>query len=116
MAGTPIMPMSLPLSGTETAYGMVMRSLGLENATAGERLERLLTMSLDDLVAKTPMGAPLIPYVDGDIVPAVTTFKDLETGSWPAPGRQWCAELMIGDCQHDVSMLLVDGLMLILFW
>lgn len=92
----------LPLPITEMAYIMIMKELGLENNSSEERVQRLLAIGEDELVAKTPMTVPLGCFVDGDIVPAQTTFKGLELNSLPIPGHQWCSNLMIGDCQHDV--------------
>ena len=95
----------LPLPVTEMTYGVIMKELGLENASVAERVQKLVTISPDELVAKTPMTAPLVPFLDGDIVRSNTTFKKLEIGhDETVPGRQWCAELMIGDCKHDVHL------------
>jgi hypothetical protein len=103
MSGTPIMLKPLPISVTEMAYGMIMKELGLENASVQDRIRRLVTISPDELVAKTPMTVPLVPFLDGDVICSATTFKKLEEGADAAvPGRQWCTELMVGDCKHDV--------------
>ncbi|KAF2641577.1 para-nitrobenzyl esterase [Massarina eburnea CBS 473.64] len=80
MSGTPIMLKPLPISVAEMTYGMVVRGLNLENASVDERIERLTTITPEDLVAKTPMNASLIPYLDGDIVPVMTSFKNLAAG------------------------------------
>ncbi|KAF2869112.1 carboxylesteras-like protein [Massariosphaeria phaeospora] len=109
MAGTPLMLKPLSLPRTEMTYGVIMEALGLETASAEDRIQRLLTITPDELVAKTPMAVPLGPFLDGDIIPSMTTFKALGDSSQNlesvAPGRQWCTELMIGDCKHDVCLL-----------
>jgi hypothetical protein len=103
MSGTPIMLKPLPLPVTEMAYSMIMKELGLEDASVEERIQKLSTISPDELVAKTPMTVPLAPYLDGDIIPSAPTFEKLEDGADASvPGRQWCTELMMGDCKHDV--------------
>lgn len=106
MSGTPLMLKPLALPVTEMAYGMIMKELGLENASVAERIHRLLTIGPDELVAKTPMTVPLVPFLDGDIIRCLTTFKNLGASAdevdSTVPGRQWCTELMIGDCKHDV--------------
>jgi hypothetical protein len=105
MSGTPIMLKPLSTSVTEMAYGMIMKELGLENASVEERIRKLLTISPDELVAKTPMTVPLVPFLDGDVIRSATTFKKLEEGAdATVPGRQWCIELMMGDCKHDVCL------------
>jgi len=105
MSGTPIMLKPLPILVTEMAYGMIMKELGLENASVEERIQKLLTISPDELVAKTPMTVPLVPFLDGDVIGSATTFKKLEEGAdATVPGRQWCTGLIMGDCKHDVCL------------
>lgn len=114
MSGTPIMLKPLPIEVTEMAYSSIMKELGLENATVEERIQKLTSISPEDLVAKTPMSTPLIPFLDGDIIPERTTFSALssQAGSYTpsVPCREWCEELMIGDCEHDGNVFLFMGL------
>ncbi|PSN62539.1 para-nitrobenzyl esterase [Corynespora cassiicola Philippines] len=112
MAGTPIMLKPLPLPVTEMAYGMVLKALDLEDATPEERVQRLITVQPDELVAKIPLTIPLLPYLDGDVIPEQTTFEKLASVGMDSstPGRQWCSDLMIGDCQHDGSVFFFMGL------
>lgn len=97
----------LPLSVAEAAYGLIMKAFDLETNSVQERVQRLLSVTSDELVAKTPMAAPLVPFLDGEFVTTTTTFAKLSEASANTtsivPGREWCSELMIGDCQHDVS-------------
>jgi carboxylesterase type B len=102
MSGTPLLLKALDLPTTEVAYSAFMKDLELENASAEERIARLLTISAEELSAKTPMYFLLKPFFDNDIVPAMTTFKGITEASLPIAGREWCSELMIGDVQHDV--------------
>ncbi|KAF1950331.1 para-nitrobenzyl esterase [Byssothecium circinans] len=114
MSGTPIMLKPVPPSVAETSYDMIMRALGLENASVEERIKHLTTISPEELVAKTPMSVPLKPFVDGDIVPTTISFKMLAEGERELDdvmhGREWCEELMIGDCQHDGTVYFFMGL------
>ncbi|KAF2660705.1 para-nitrobenzyl esterase [Lophiostoma macrostomum CBS 122681] len=110
MSGTPTMFKLFPSAVAETSYDIIMKELGLENASTADRVSRLLTISPEELVAKTPMTVPLRSFVDDDIVPSSTTFKDLEPGVSGIGGHQWCAELMIGDCQHDGTIYAYMGI------
>ncbi|KAF2466728.1 carboxylesteras-like protein [Lindgomyces ingoldianus] len=114
MSGTPIMLKPLPPSVTEIAYGKIMKELALENATAEERIRRLLTIEPDELVAKTPMAVPLLPYLDGEIIPTMASFEKLSSTAnrpdFSIPGSQWCTDLMIGHCQHDGNVFMFMGL------
>lgn len=107
MSGTPIMLKALDVPTTEGAYRAVVKDMGLENATAEERVARLATISAEELTAKTPMYFTLKPFIDNDVVPALATFKGIAESFLPMPGREWCSELMIGDTQHDVSIALI---------
>lgn len=110
MSGTRIMLKPLPPAVAEASYSTIMKELGLENATVDEQIQRLLTIDPDELVAKTPMTCPLMPHLDGDMIPTAATFDKLLSGArpsdFPMPGRQWCSELMIGNCQHNVRLFI----------
>ncbi|KAF2707444.1 alpha/beta-hydrolase [Pleomassaria siparia CBS 279.74] len=110
MSGTPVMLKPLPLPVTEMAYGMIIKELGLENASVAERIERLLTIDPDELVTKTPFTVPLVPFIDGDIVPFATTFEGLNSATSTVPGFKWCTELMIGDSKHDGTVDAFKGI------
>lgn len=108
MSGTPLMLKPLPLSVTEMVYLNIIKELGLENSSTEERVQRLVTISPGELVASTPMSIPLVPYLDGDLVPEAMTFATLAGTSLKTP--KWCEEVMIGDSQHDGNVFLFMGL------
>ncbi|KAF2121851.1 carboxylesteras-like protein [Lophiotrema nucula] len=114
MSGTPVMLKPLELPRAEANYAVIMKALGLEDISLEGRIQKLKTVSPEELIAKTPMSAPTIPYLDGDVVPFKTTFRSLKRVSEKdapiVPGRQWCEELMIGDCQHDGTIFFYMGL------
>jgi carboxylesterase type B len=127
MSGTPIMLKPLPLQVAEMAYTAIMKEFGLEDASVQERVEKLRTIEPEELVEKTPMSVPLLPLLDGDILPKLSvptlpsqdgkivpegmTFAKLGAMDHKSlPGMEWCEELMIGDCQHDGSVFLFMGL------
>jgi hypothetical protein len=117
----------LPLHVAEMAYTAIMKEFGLENASVQERVEKLRTVGPEELVEKTPMSVPLLPLLDGDILPKLSVptlppqngnivreamkFAKLRAMDHESmPGMEWCEELMIGDCQHDGSVFLFMGL------
>lgn len=99
---------ALPLPVTEMAYKSIVAELGLENATVQELIKRLATRASDELVLKTPMTVPLLPFLDDDIIPRSMTFSELANSH--DADRHWCEELMIGDCQHDGNVFMFMGL------
>lgn len=102
MSGTPLMLKPLSAATAEATYEFVLTALGLGDASVEERIQRLLTISPEELVEKTPMTARLAPFLDSDALPEAITFETLASGIDIA-GTKWCEELMIGSCQHDVG-------------
>jgi carboxylesterase type B len=102
MSGTPLMLKPLTIPATEMAYDIIMKELGLDNASTKERIQRLQAIGPGELVEKTPLTVPLVPFVDNDLIFSETTFKELKHGHSPVSECQWCEDLIIGDCQHDV--------------
>jgi hypothetical protein len=98
----------IPSEVTESAYQTIIKALGLEDKSAEERVNALLTMPADDLWQKIPLGTPLIPSIDGETVPGAPGFTAVqsqsEDPSFPMPGRKWCEALMIGESKLDVSV------------
>ncbi|KAI1609116.1 putative carboxylesterase [Exophiala viscosa] len=97
MGGTPLLLKPLPGFVAEATYSSVVDQLGLASLTAEERVRALLTISAEDVLSKVPPSAPLMPVVDGSVVPTPFTFSDyasISTG-------QGCESLLIGDCAFD---------------
>jgi carboxylesterase type B len=111
MSGTPIMLQALSQEVVETSYTSIIREFGLEGASAEERINALRTAFPEELVSKTPLTIPLLPYLNGDIIPERATFATLAAKDHAnLPGMQWCDQLMIGDCQHDGTVFHFQGL------
>lgn len=93
----------LSVNTAEATYNTIIHALELENASVEDRIQRLLTITPEELVEKTPMTARLAPFLDDDILPEAITFEKIASGL-DVPGVKWCEALMIGDCQHDVRL------------
>jgi hypothetical protein len=95
-----------PEAVAEDAYQKVIEVFGLTDKSPKERIEALLTIPIDDLWQKVPMGIPLIPVLDGETVPGEPSFLNVSSKeddpSFPIPGRKWCSSLMIGESKLDV--------------
>lgn len=93
---------------TEAAYQKVVNALGLADKSPEERIKALLTIPVDDLWQKVPLGTPLIPSVDNETFPGVPTFSAVSSQSddpsFLIPGRKWCSALMIGESKLDVGI------------
>jgi hypothetical protein len=107
MSGSSLMLKALPLPVSEFAYESVVKTLGLEDLSSEDRVKTLLEIPLEDLLEKMPPSTPLMPVMDNDIILGAPTFQQisnkLDDPILPIPGRHWCNNLVVGDCQFDVS-------------
>lgn len=97
----------IPEAVAESAYENVLRAFGLADKSPKERIEGLLSIPINDLWQKVPLGTPLLPSLDGDTVPGEPSFLTVSSPqddpAFLIPGRKWCAGLMIGESKLDVS-------------
>lgn len=96
----------LPPPVSEFVYSVAIKSLGAEELSSKERIQKLLDLPADQLATFLPPGLPLMPIVDNDLIPGNLNFGEVSSKEDPAvpmPGRKWCEELLVGDCQFDVS-------------
>ena len=98
----------LPPAVQDQIYGAVIQKLGLESSSPGQRIEALKEIPVEDLYTNFGFELPLLPVPDDSLVPStVAAFADVSTKDAKTnalmPGRKWCEELLIGDCQYDVS-------------
>jgi hypothetical protein len=108
MSGTALMLQPLPPPVSEFVYSNVIKSLGAEDLSSQERIKKLLDLPNDELATIVPPNLPLLPIVDGGVIAGNFGYAEISSEEGPAvsmPGRSWCEELLIGDCQFDVSSL-----------
>ncbi|KAL5317254.1 hypothetical protein ACEPPN_014349 [Leptodophora sp. 'Broadleaf-Isolate-01'] len=107
MSGTSLTIKPLPLPVSEFAYSSVIETLGLKDVSGSERMKALLDIPVEKLLSVSP-NIPLMPVVDGDLIPSTVNFAQISSkDDDPAldmPGRKWCQDLLIGDCQFDGSI------------
>jgi hypothetical protein len=107
MSGTPLMLQPLPSPVGDFVYSNVIKSLDAESLSSQGRIQKLLDLSNEALATLVPPSLPLLPIVDGEIIPGNINFAEISSKEGPSvsiPGRRWCEELLIGDCQFDVSL------------
>jgi hypothetical protein len=106
MSGTTLMMQPLPPQVPEFVYAAIIQSLGAEELSTEGRIEKLLSLSDTELATLAPPSLPLLPIVDYELIPGNINFAQISSKEGPSvsmPGRHWCEELLIGDCQFDVS-------------
>ncbi|OBT82647.1 hypothetical protein VE02_07942 [Pseudogymnoascus sp. 03VT05] len=109
MSGSPLMlpPLSPPV--TEFAYAAVIQALELSHLSSAGRVEALLKVPIKTLLEKIPPMVPLMPVIDGTLIPGLSTFAQISSeaieSAFPLPGKLWCEALMVGDCQLDATII-----------
>jgi carboxylesterase type B len=102
------------LEVAEATYEKLVDAFGLVDKSPEERVQAILNMPQDDLWRKIPVGASLLPVIDGETVighpnfAAISTLQD--SASFPMPGRKWCESLMVGDSTLDANILAYMGI------
>lgn len=86
----------------EESFERVVEAFGLGGLGDEERVRKLVELDVRDIVEKTPMGVPLVPFVDGELVTGYLGFRELEEAKERGLGKSWCRALMTGHCEHDV--------------
>jgi carboxylesterase type B len=102
----PLMGSVLPMDAADQAAKSVSTILGLENTPPSELVERLLAVPVQDLFTKTTPAIPLLPTVDGDIIPRPFTYETFARETAQMPGRQWVESIFLVYSKLDVGSLI----------
>ncbi|KAF2682348.1 carboxylesteras-like protein [Lentithecium fluviatile CBS 122367] len=104
----------IPEVVAEAAYQKIVEAFGLADKLPEDRIKALLTLPVDDLWQKVPLGTPLLPSMDGETVPGEPSFLTVASQEddprFLIPGRKWCSALMIGESKLDANILAYMGL------
>jgi len=107
MSATSLMFRPLPVEVSEIAYASAYKALDLDNLSGPDRVKALLNVSVEHLLTKVPSDVPLMPVIDEDILAEAATYSQVKNltndDTLFLPGKDWCEDLLIGDCQFDVS-------------
>jgi len=107
MSGTTLLVKPLPPPVSEFVYESVLEIFGLKDLSPADRIKALLEIPAEKLATSIPPTLPLLPVVDQELIFGPTSFKEVTTKQQVpglyVPGHKWCEELLIGDCQFDVS-------------
>lgn len=105
MSGSYLFTQALPYDIHEQNYRQAILALGLESASTEERIQSLLEKPAQELIASLPPSILAAPAVDGYLVASTATHaQTADRTSDLSEKSNWCTELMIGDCQMDVSL------------
>lgn len=104
MGGHALLMAPVSTEEADVAYAKVISSLGLDKLSAEERVEKLRTIPPEEIIEKVPRSIPNRPVIDGDLFRAAVSSTDVQDPGAVdrIPGKVWCEDLLIGDCQADV--------------
>lgn len=108
MSGTNLLVKPLPSAVNEITYKHVCEALSLDCLAPAEGIDALQNVSAEEVVAALPPNLPFIPSMGGDLNLPLDDYESIyegESGSHNHPGKSWCDQIMIGDCQMDVSRI-----------
>lgn len=108
MSGTNGLMKALPRPVAEGTYQTVIQRLGLQDLPPSDRINALVKLDAQELLAKLPPGLPLLPSLDSDLGIKETKLVEIykgPSGLLDIPGKKWCKEIIIGDCQADVGAI-----------
>ena len=113
IGGTHLFFAPLPPTVQDQIYGAVIKKLELESSPLEVRVEALNTLPVKDLYTKFGFELPLLPVCDDQLVPSkLAGFSDVSSKNAKTtdlmPGKVWCKDLFIGDCQYDVSTAFIQ--------
>ncbi|KAJ3546564.1 hypothetical protein NM208_g1936 [Fusarium decemcellulare] len=103
MGGHALLMAPVPLERADVAYTNVIDSLGLKDLTPEQRVEKLRIIPQEEIINKVPRAIPHRPVIDGVLFSRPLTSEDVQnaTDTDSIPGKAWCQDLCISDCQAD---------------
>jgi carboxylesterase type B len=102
--GTFLLRKPLPPAAHEGIYQQAISALGLDKLDSEQRINSLLTMPLDEIIATLPPSLAFNAIVDSELIGSEVSYASVASyDAETMPGKKWCQALMVGDCQFDVS-------------
>ncbi|KAH7161038.1 hypothetical protein EDB81DRAFT_643232, partial [Dactylonectria macrodidyma] len=108
MSSTSLLMPPLPLQVADAMYKVVLERIQVDaSQSPAEQLKQLLLVSNELTLTHVGPDVTLHPVIDGEIV-----RSKLSSTQWGSadvssviPGTNWCRRLLIGDCQHDSTIM-----------
>ncbi|KAL2839402.1 Alpha/Beta hydrolase protein [Aspergillus pseudoustus] len=108
MGGTNLLMQPLPHEVTEATYKTIVDRLGLGALSPSDRVKALVQIDTQTLLLGVRPSDALSPSVGGVVDVKPHTYAEIYqgiAGALDLPGRKWCQEIIVGDCQLDASIL-----------
>ncbi|KPM40140.1 hypothetical protein AK830_g6442 [Neonectria ditissima] len=111
LGGCPPLLGQLSMEAADQIANHATTCLGVEGEHPSELVQGLLEAPMDKFWTAFPPTLPLLPVIDGDIIPREVTFELFSQGQEAMPSLKWIEGLMIGDSQLDGSIMAYLGLL-----
>lgn len=105
MGGTNLLMQPLPKVVVESTYKAIVHRLGLGELSPSERVKALASLDTQELLSAIRPSDALLPCLGGATDVQHHTYSEIYQGTAGAlhlPGREWCQQIMVGDCHMDV--------------
>jgi hypothetical protein len=106
MSGTNLLMKPLSPLVSEATYKAVVEALALEGLSPAERIDALKNLPAQEILTNLPPNLSFLPSLGGELDLPVDNYEAIYKGESKNKihtGKSWCAQIMIGDCQMDVS-------------
>lgn len=110
MGGTNLLMQPLPQMVAESTYKSIVVRLGLGELPPSERVRHLVAIDTERVLSVIRPTDLLLPTLGGAAeVTNNHTYAEIYQGTagpLNLPGRDWCQQVMVGDCHMDVRYYL----------
>lgn len=103
LGGSPPLLGQLPIEVADHIAKGCISSLGLDNVPSSDLVQHLLDLPAEQLLEKVTPATPMLPVLDGDILPRSITLDDFENIGEIMPGVQWIESFLSGYSLADVG-------------
>lgn len=102
LGGCPPLMGQLPLSTADHRATDIAKLLGLDDIDTPENVQRLIDMPSSELLGKIPPTLPMVPIIDGEIIPTAFSFENFADSADKIPGYRSVQAVMLGNSTLDV--------------
>ena len=102
LGGCPPLLGQLPITAADQIALTAVDALELGGIPSSEIVQRLIDLPIHDLGTKLPPTIPMLPVIDGEVIPEEVTLKTFSQGTTTMPGKEWVNSIMMESSSLDV--------------
>jgi hypothetical protein len=104
MSGEATLRKPRTISWHNAMYMDQLKKLSLDQLSPANRVQAFRTMPADEICNKLPLTQHFCGLIDGRFLKADIALSQLADGRSAVGKPDWCEELLVGDCLHDVRL------------